>query len=305
MLLAGCGGSQTPSTGNAWLLPVTTSSSLANGVSNDLAGKSRLFVADNAASQIVTYAANMHNPGPLGRISDGVHKPYNLAVDQNGTLYVQNGNNTITEYIKGQKAVSKTLKEPGGSITATALTVGNDGTVYAGSGAGEVFEFADGSTKPTKTLHCCVGLLSTALDSKNDLFVSWAVAFNGDGVEEFKPGRKVGKRILSNVLAGAIAVDSHDNLLVVEGYQIIRLYKPGSKTPFRKIRIGGWGDVWQLAFDSDETYLYIPSCKVQSCGQGEVKVYDYKTGKLAWTVWKGLRGGAYGNGVALWPPAPR
>jgi len=277
-----------------------------NSASNDLADESRLFVADNAASQIVIYAADAQNPHPIGRISSGVHSPYNLAVDQYGTLYVQNGNNTITEYNKGQKIVSKTLSEPG-RYTATALTVGNDGTVYAGSsGLGKVFEFAAGSTKPTETLDCCRSyFMSLALDSKNDLFVSWNDDLQCcDGVERFKPGRKVGKSILGDVGAGAIAFDLHDNLLVGEGNNIA-IYKPDGKTPFRKIHIGGWGDDGQLAFDSDETYLYLPSCRVPGCGRGEVNVYDYKTGKLAWTLWKGLRGGAYGNGVALWPAAPQ
>jgi hypothetical protein len=129
-MLGGCGGSRPPSTGN--FSPVTAPglNSFTNSA-ND-ATRAELFAGNNAASKILIYQADVQKPRPIGTITDGVSNPYNLAVDQHGTLYVQNGNNTITEYNKGQKIVSKTLSEPGGSSdTPTALAVGNDGTVYA------------------------------------------------------------------------------------------------------------------------------------------------------------------------------
>ncbi len=147
ILPAGCGGSQTTSTDDASFVPVTISSNyLANSVSNDLTRDSRLFVANNATSKIIIYPADVHDPRPIGSISSGVYRPYNLAVDQKGTLHVQNGNNTITEYHSGQTVISKTLTEPG-IYTAGSLTVGSDGTVYAvvaayGGRPAEVLEFA-------------------------------------------------------------------------------------------------------------------------------------------------------------------
>jgi hypothetical protein len=295
-LLAGCGGSQTSSTGNASLVPDTVSSNLANSAANDLTRHSRLFVADNTTSQIVIYPADVHNPQPIGSISSGVYEPYDLAVDQKGTLYVQNGNNTITEYRRGQKSVSKTLTEPcGPSYTATSLTVGSDGTVYAGNSA-EVFEFAGGSTEPTKTLVVPDDAFSLAIDSKNDLFVSWSVPFNNDSVVKFKPSSKVYKTVLFGQ-SGILAVDLHDNLLVGQVGEIA-IYKPGSKTPFRKIHTAGGGkDATQFAFDSDEKYLYLASFNA-----GKVYVYNYKTGKRAWAVSKDLLG-SNPSGVALLPAA--
>jgi hypothetical protein len=295
-VLAACGGSQTPSTDNASFVPVTISSShLANGVSNDLARDSRLFVANSGISQIIIYPAGVHDPQPIGSISSGVYKPYNLAVDQKGTLYVANSNNTITEYRRGQTIASKTLTEPSGSVTATSLTVGSDGTVYAGNTVGEVFEFADGNTKPTKTLGVPASVVwSLALDSKNDLFVPWAQIFNGSGVVKYKPSSKVYKTVLSGE-SGILAVDLHDDLLLGDEGGIA-IYKPGSKTPFRTIHRAGKKAATQFAFDSDEKYLYLASVDV-----GKVYVYDYETGKLAWID----RLGFDPTGAAIWPAAPQ
>lgn len=306
--LAGCGESHLQGVGNASLLPVTTSNNRASTVSSDRDHKHKLFVSDNSASKIVIYQADVQNPSPIGTITAGVSNPFNLSVDQHGTLYVANGNGTITEYPKGQKTVSKTLTEPGGTnASAYALAVGNDGTVYAANLEGEVFEFTAGSVKVTRTLHGGGGyFVSLALDSKNDLFESWNDDLNCcDGVDEFKPARMHGKTILGNVDAGPVAVDSHDNLLVTESGHIA-IYEAGSKTPFRKIHIRSSENLpRQLAFDSDERYLYFPSCERPSCGRGVVYGYNYKTGKLAWTVRKDLLGAGGAYGVALWPAAPQ
>lgn len=294
MLLVACGGSQTP-IGMPGAVPQNraTATQVGDGPVLDAAGSratSELLVADYPSSTVLIYPAGVRHPAPIGKISDGVLNPYNIAVDQHGTLYVQNGNNTITEYRKDQKTVSKTLTEAGAKLTCTSLTVGSDGTVYSAD-YGEVFEFAGGSTTPTMTLSVpyAVGL---ALDSKNNLFVSWNHGVMYDnGVFKFKPGSDVKKSRLSGIYAGSLAVDSHDNLLVAAGD--IFIFKPGSKTSFRQIRTGHF-PTSQFALDSGGKRLY-----TVLNGTPPVYGYDYATGKLEWTVKKGLF--PIVTGVALQP----
>lgn len=300
MLLVACGGSQTP-IGMPGGVPQNraTATQVGDGPVLDAAGSratSELLVADYPSSTVLIYPAGVRHPAPIGKISDGVLNPYNIAVDQHGTLYVQNGNNTITEYRKDRKTVSKTLKELGSQRTCTMVVVGSDGTVYSANDE-EVFEFAGGSTTPTKILPVphASGL---AVNSKNDLFVGWDAGVMGNGgVYKFKLGSDVKKVRLSNIYADSLAVDSHDNLLV--GPIHIYIYKPGSKTFFRQIHNAHYPPN-QFALDSHEKYLYVA---IQGKTLPEVTVYDYATGELAWTVKKGLS--PYASGVALRPAAPQ
>lgn len=255
-----------------------------------------LLVADYTSSTVLIYPAHAQHRAPVGTISDGVQFPYNIAVDRYGTLYVQNGNDTITEYRKGRKTVSKTLVEPSGTSTCTRVIVGGDGTVYSANSK-EVFEFANGSNTPTTTLSVpyATGL---ALDSKNNLFVGWDRGpMYGGGVYKFTPGNDVRKTRLSTVEPKSLAVDSHDDLLV-GSFGGIAIFKPGGDKSFRYIDTGQ-NDVYQFAFDNAEKYVYI----VSDADLSRVFVYDYATGKLASTVKKGLF--AFVSGVAVRPAAPQ
>jgi len=127
-----------------------------------------LFVSNFYDAEILIYPANQQNPEPTGTITDGVSDPYNLAVDQAGTLYVQNNNNTITEYPEGASEPSKTLTEPKvGYGTGICVTVGTDGTSSGASG--HVMKFKPGAMSGKDlgiTVKYSGGL---AIDSHNDL----------------------------------------------------------------------------------------------------------------------------------------
>jgi hypothetical protein len=77
-------------------------------------------LAGCAASQTINPTALIPSYGKydirqaklFGVISSGISDPYNLAVDATSTLYVQNNNNTVTEYPKGHSQPIKTLTEP-------------------------------------------------------------------------------------------------------------------------------------------------------------------------------------------------
>jgi hypothetical protein len=298
ILLAGCGGLQSPSTGNAVPVPALGSNGFTHGVSNDAAHPGRLFVADDTASKVLIYRAGVQNPAPIGTISDGVSSPQSLAVDQHGTLYVQNRKpDTITEYPEGQKTVSKTLTE---RALASAVTVGSDGTVYALRGCKhypcykKIYEFKNGSTKPKLTFSVPPGSNGLTVDSHDNLLVAWsACGFPtcNYGVSEFKLGSKTPFQIVAvAVCTCSLAVDAQDNWLIGNGTSIA-IYKPGGHKPFRTIQTKNVSGS-EFAVDSDDKYLYVVG------GAPDVYVYDYATGKLAWTITKGL---SSASGVTVRP----
>lgn len=273
-------------------------------VAPDAGGGGKLFVSDFYSSGVLIYPAGAHNPQPLGTITNGVSDPYNLAVDKAGTLYVQNNNNTVTEYPKGSTSPSVTLNEPAmGYGTGICVTVGRDLTVYTADHLnGKVFEFKAGYTSPTTTLSVqeAFGL---ALDSHNNLYVGWAPYSSGGPahVMKFKPGATSGKDLgITEKYEGGLAVDERDDLLVGDqGNRAIYIYKPGKNTPFRTIATSP-AYPYQFALDRKNKYLYLVSGS-----PAEVYVYDYATGRPAWTDTNGLGGSkGYAEGVALRPAAP-
>jgi hypothetical protein len=292
--IAGC--ASAPSTGSA--MPV------AAPFFNEAASGGKLFVSNFYASEIMIYPAHAQNPAPVGTITNGISNSYNLAVDRSGTLYVQNNNNTVTEYPKGATSPSKTLTEPKvGYGTGICVTVGDDGTVYAADHlAGQVYEFKNGGTTPTITLDVSEAL-GLALDSKNNLYVGWSNSSSGAAghVMKFKSGSTTGHDLGITVkYSGGIAVDKHDNLLVGDqGNNVIDIFKRGSSVPFRTIDTSP-AYPYQFAFDRSERYLYLVSGT-----PAEVYVYDYETGSLAWTDTQGLSPSGYAEGVALSPEAPQ
>jgi len=275
-------------------------------LARDAAIDGTLFVSDFYSADVLLYREQLQNPAPFGKISEGLSNSYNLFVDQRGTLYVQGNNNTITEFPKGRKKPHKVLNEPpagpGGYGTGVSLAVGSDGTVYAVDPYGsQLYEFANGSTSPTTTIGIShpYGL---ALDSKNDLYVGYTYSSSGFNarVMEYAPGQTTGKDLGIEVkLGGGLNVDVHDNLLVGDqGTQLIDVFRPGSKRPFRQIDTAP-NYPYQFAFSRSEHRLYLVSGTPAA-----VYVYDYKTGKLLRSDTQGLSPSGYALGVAVEPAAP-
>lgn len=262
-----------------------------------------LFVSDFYASEILIYPAHVTDPSPSASITASISYPYNLAVDGAGTLYVQNNNNTVTEYKKGKLKPFKTLNEPSTGIgTGICVTVGTDGTVYAVDHyRGQVYEFKNGSTSPSTTLNVSEAF-GVALDRENDLYVGWSHPSSqaAGHVMEFPAGSTNGHDLGITVeYSGGLGVDSHDHLLVGDqGNRVIDIFKRGKTTPFRTINTYP-SYPYQFAFDRGERHLYLVSGT-----PAEVYVYDYSSGNLAWTVMQGLPGSSgYAEGVALSPAA--
>jgi hypothetical protein len=260
-----------------------------------------LYVSDFYQSEILIYPSGVENPAPSGEITAGISNAYNLAVDKNGTLYVQNNNNTVTEYPQGKTTPSRTLYEPKvGYGTGICVAVGRDGMVYTADHlAGQVYEFKKDKTDPSTTLNVSEAF-GLALDRQNDLYVGWSNSSSGASghVKEFKPGSKTGTDLGITVkYSGGLAIDRQNDLLVGDqGNNVIDVFKQGATTPFRTIDVSPYYP-YQFALDHNDKYLYLVSGNPAA-----VYVYDYATGDLAWTDTQGLPGSeGYAEGVAVFP----
>jgi hypothetical protein len=263
-----------------------------------------LFVANTDTARVELYPAEQPKAAPTGSITQGVLSPYNLAVDASGTLYVQNGNNTITEYPRGTTSPSKTLQVTSPSGTGVFVAVGPDGTVYsANRGVDEIYEFADGSTQITGIL----GLpspdkpSSVAVSSANNVYIGYSKSTvpGAAGVWVFPGGQSPGHDLgITLTYGGGLGLDPDGNLLAGDaGTQMIAIYKPGASKPFRKISTAPYAP-YQFAFDAGGKHLYVVGGKPSA-----VLVYDYATGAPAWTVQQGLSGVGFSLGVAFDPAA--
>lgn len=226
-------------------------------------GSRLLFVADQTGQTIYIFPQNGLNPAPIGAITQGVSGPEGLFVDKRGSLYVCNfGTGTVTVYSKGSISPSKTLAPAG--VAPIDVVAGRDGTVYVADfndgKDGHVFEYAGGSATPTTTISLAGYPEGLALDHDNNLYVAYQKPSSAGGtVLKFKPGAIRGRDLrLPIVLVGGAAIDSQDNLLVVDQSvpnPHIDVFPPGAKTPSRKI--GGFPLAFDIALNSHDNILFV------------------------------------------------
>jgi len=260
--------------------------------------KHLIYVSDFVANVVQIYPESGSNPNPVGQITDGISGPEGSFVDKHGDLFVTNASNaTVTMYPRG----STTWKlQYTGFAYPSDVTVGKDGTVYVADLVGEkVVEFPKGSTRPKLTIDITYPQ-GVALDSKNNLYVSYNTGAHGLGpgdVEEFAPGSSSGRNLnLPIVWSAGDALDGKNDVVVADqgsgSNAAVYVFPPGSTTPSETIT-QGLKDPFRVALDNKFKKLYVADPEVNA-----LLVYDYSSGKLLKTINNSLRS-VYG--VALYP----
>jgi DNA-binding beta-propeller fold protein YncE len=260
-----------------------------------------LFVADSYPGRVVMYPAGVANPAPTGTILKGVYSPYNLALDSAGTLYVQNGDNTIAEYPRGATKPSRVLQLYLPSGVETFVAVGPDGSVYAAA-RGIIAIYAPGSTGITGLLQVPAGsrgypALSVCVSPANDVYAIYSrgTQTNEAGVWLFPgaqpPGHDLG---ITLNYGGSIALDPAGKLLVGDvGLGAINVYNARSGKQLRTIATAPF-EPYQVTVDPAGTYLYVAGGTAPGVG-----AFTYATGAAAWSVTQGLREPGFTMGVAV------
>jgi hypothetical protein len=270
-------------------------------------GGGDLYVSQFSGTPVQEYHLhNKKNGPPLCSLGGkGVN---GIAVDPSGNLWVPNGTGGgqgyTQEYAPNCGAAMLQITDNNGQ----PADVGFDGhkniyilSIYGKSGApGSVNVYNSAGTllrslsDPTFS-----ELIGIATDSHNTVFVSNRES-NGDAdVVEFPRGKMPGT-VLSAVtlgLPGAPQLDKSNNLIITDWEAFtLNVYAPPYTGPPAVTSMVGLS-LW-CPLDRKETLLY---CADTS---GSVDVYDYPSGKYAYSFTNGLSSSGFATGSAAAPAAP-
>lgn len=240
-------------------------------------GKRDLYVVDIAASAVDLLTNKGYYPDGSISIASGSNGDF---VDRVGNLYVASYTTPqITEYPPGVTSPSFTYNA--GMVDPENVTVDNEGNVFeADHGAtfpGFVAEYSQGQN--TMTNQCFPGgaVEGIAEDKHGNVFVS----YNGK-IAEYTGGLSSCNPTVLSVdllLAGGMAVDKHDNLIVCdkEGPTVDVIAPP--YTMITRQLGSGFAEPSRVALSKNEKTVF-----VTDIANRNVEVIDYKTGAVITTL---------------------
>jgi len=266
-----------------------------------------LFVtnSDPEYTPVTIYDAKLSNPKPIATITKGLFETAGVCVDNDGTLYVVTGENSIREYALGKtkpfRIITRGLWTPNfcaidtaGNLWVTNLS-GRNATEYLKGKVKPHFIIKDGLTNPD----------GIAIDQHGNVYVGNLVPSGSSNVQVYPPGRKKPIRTITNGITWpvGIAVDERGALYVTNDATCnIEVYLPGQSRPYRTItrNIDGATDV---AFAKNGS-MYEVNTGEQNCvsnGPWPV-ILEFRPGKMTpskRTISQGLHNPI---GVAYYPP---
>lgn len=137
-----------------------------------LASKTNIYIyaSLDGTGEAVDVIRAGKSPKLVDTITQGISFPLGITIDTSGTLYVANGNTTVTEYPAGQNTPSVTLTQ--GLIAPNAVAVDRGGNLWVAD-ASNVLEYPKGSTSPSLTLTDGInGAAGIAVNSKGTVYVA-------------------------------------------------------------------------------------------------------------------------------------
>lgn len=232
VLLAGCGGSQTPI--------ATPLQSLAKPSSYAHSGP-LLYVSNGGdAHDITVYRASAKDPSSIETISSGLQFPLGVCLDGQGTLYAVDNDGWVAEYAAGRTKPSKIITQ--GINTPGFCAIDSEGNLWVTNlGGPNVTEYLNGSTKPhmvlTKGLHTPDGI---AIDHSGNMYISNG-SYGPYNVVVYPPNGKSPSRTITDGVTGPVGltVDAHGTLYVAnEPQSNVEEYRFGKSHPYRTITVG-------------------------------------------------------------------
>ncbi|MGA8534635.1 MAG: hypothetical protein WB615_11045 [Candidatus Tumulicola sp.] len=219
-----------------------------------------------------------------GTLSGPFAQPQGMGVDQNGDLYVSNGNDEdILVFAAGSTSPTGTLDDL--NKFPDDVAIARDGTVYVANGSGpigasgNVVVYAPGATSPTSTLNDknFLHVVGVALDKNGNLFVSCNAqqAIGTGTVVEFKVGSST--PIDTHIklgYAGGIAIDGSGHIAVVDQeVPSLNIYDVGNQKPIATPNLPSASAY--IAFNRTSKVLF-----VADYSKGEIDVFDYSPSAL-------------------------
>jgi hypothetical protein len=231
------------------------------------------------SNAVVFYPASLlvHNPQPLGSITQGITRASGLWVDGSGTLYVIDSGYPakILEYKRGASAPFKTITK--GFYAPLEPAVDSAGTLYVDDtqNGGVVLVYPPGASSPVRSIpippHGRGGPGKMTFDNRGGLLVAtFDIEHNTGNVYRIAPGSSTAVKLnLVNLPGAALGTDAAGNIYVGSVEGTIFVYAPGSKTVTRRINAGqiGFyssfavtanGTIYWPNYDDDEMFEFAP-----------------------------------------------
>lgn len=232
-----------------------------------------VFVSDANTNAVYLLDPNNLSGAPLGKITDGFATPEDLAVDNNGVLYVASSIG-VSAYRPGALHPFRTIRAVN---SPSFVAVSKDGTlVIAGSlfngSNGSVAIFDKGSRTPTRMIsiglngELLVRFLSLAIDPSDNVFLSVRRYPHGAQELRFAPGSTQGVDTGAGVNFGK-AFDANGNMYTSFG-GVIDVTAPGARQ-IRTIRNGLISIALQLSLLPDGR-LFAPNATTFDYGRNQV-----------------------------------
>jgi DNA-binding beta-propeller fold protein YncE len=248
-----------------------------------------LYVAAEAANEVLIYPESGYHRSPVGKITSGVSSPYGLYVDQSGNLYVANQSPpTVTVYAPGSTYPSATYSQD--LVRPHYMVVDQYGDLFVsnaplrGCGTATVVEYQPGSQNAYQTLHV-PGYEADGidLDQQGNLYVAYR--FCGTrvgGIEKFAPGSSQGENLrIRDYEPQGLIVDNAGDILAVETvkWDSVAFIRAGKRYPEFRVKLPEGNVPVELAITSDQSRLFVSSY------DGYVYVTNYPiTASSTWTV---------------------
>jgi streptogramin lyase len=145
-----------------------------------------VYASQEGTANDVEVVTTGKTPKVVDTITQGIDFPLGMTIDKSGTLYVANGNATVTEYPSGQNTPSVTLSQ--GLTAPSDVAVDKSGNVWVSNGS-DVLEYPKGSQSPSFTLTDGLnGADAVAIDADGTLYVSNEGTSGHAYVAVFAPG---------------------------------------------------------------------------------------------------------------------
>lgn len=236
---AGCGGSQPPS-GAPGALPQTPVIAKHPDAPEYEVSSPLLYVVNftttRGVGNVVIYDPKINNPSPIAIITDGVDQPNGDCIDSQGTLYVVNSQNSISEYALGKTKPSKIITE--GLYSPGFCAIDSRGSLWVTNGD-NIRKYRKGSTEPDGVIEeGLTDAVGIAIDHAGNIYVGNLEPYGTSNIQVYPPGAKSPSRTITDGITWpvGIAVDPAGTLYVTNDVQCnIEEYLPGKNDPYRTI----------------------------------------------------------------------
>jgi len=216
--------------------------------------KPRLYVAEVDSNKILIFDPTAPSPTPEATITKGLSRPFGIAVDGSGNLYVANsGNRTVTVYRPGKLTPTFTI-DNGLGQGAEAVTVDSKGNVFVCTFHRRlIVAFHPGHKHAYQTIRLAKGTPGAlAVDADDNVYVA-------DDTYVYEIPRGTAKPIdlgLSG-LSGADGISFANGIMYVANYTLndVTAYKKGETKPFLTITGGLQGPTYSTFVRSGELFV--------------------------------------------------